>query len=126
MQETDSPMSDEFLPFAKAIQNSKSDDEETSAGPVSVISPDDSEKFESFVPVLSGSSRSKVDHNHSEDESGIPKVTLRRQGDVVTHIEIKCTCGAEVVYECEYDGAPKTDAPESPSPSNEGSTIIGP
>jgi len=31
-----------------------------------------------------------------------PKITLERQGDVITHIRVECGCGQVVELKCEY------------------------
>lgn len=33
---------------------------------------------------------------------GPPKVTLERQGDLITHIRIECSCGQVTELKCEY------------------------
>ena len=33
---------------------------------------------------------------------GPPKVTLERQGEVITHIRIECSCGQVTELKCEY------------------------
>jgi hypothetical protein len=33
---------------------------------------------------------------------GPPKITLERQGDLVTHIRIECSCGQITELKCEY------------------------
>jgi hypothetical protein len=33
---------------------------------------------------------------------GEPKITLERQGDVVTHIRVQCGCGQVIEVKCEY------------------------
>jgi hypothetical protein len=33
---------------------------------------------------------------------GPPKITLERQGDLITHIRIECSCGQVTELKCEY------------------------
>jgi hypothetical protein len=47
----------------------------------------------------------KVESNGSPAahvEHGEPKITMERQGDVVTHIRVQCGCGQVIELKCEY------------------------
>lgn len=35
-------------------------------------------------------------------QHGPPKVTLEKQGDIITHIRIECSCGQITELKCEY------------------------
>lgn len=35
-------------------------------------------------------------------QHGPPKVTLEKQGDLITHIRIECSCGQVTELKCEY------------------------
>ena len=32
-----------------------------------------------------------------------PAVSLRREGDRITEIHIRCACGAEMILDCDYE-----------------------
>ncbi|GEM_PF-4958617 len=100
-------MSDAFIPFTAGGRPEIEEGDEDSGKVLSkVISPKESAGFKSFLAAGSGTGkRSKVElHDEEDEEHGVPKVTLRREGNVVTHIEILCSCGAKAVYACDYDG----------------------
>jgi hypothetical protein len=42
---------------------------------------------------------------------GTPIVTLRREGDLIKEIQIRCACGELIVLDCDYA---KTTAPPRP------------
>jgi hypothetical protein len=56
-------------------------------------------------PVISGNHVRLAPHpivvaeNHAD---GTPIVTLRREGDLIKEIQIRCACGELIVLDCEY------------------------
>jgi hypothetical protein len=48
---------------------------------------------DSFVPVAVAT---------ASDPAHAPKLTLKRDGDRVTHITVRCTCGQSIELACEY------------------------
>ncbi len=53
-----------------------------------------------FRPILES-----LRHSHANGAAGPaaqPKITLKRDGDRVTHIRIQCACGQEFELACEY------------------------
>ena len=52
-------------------------------------------KLKPEAPASSVASAPQVQH-------GPPKVTLEKQGDVVTHIRLECGCGQITELKCEY------------------------
>jgi len=51
--------------------------------------------FTSVAPGEGGASASHLHH-------GMPKVTLTRDGDRVTHIHVHCVCGQTIELACQY------------------------
>jgi len=52
-------------------------------------------------------------HEHDASETPQPKVTLHRDGDTITKIEIECPCGGRVELSCDYGEPISVDEPES-------------
>jgi hypothetical protein len=56
----------------------------------------------SFAPTTSASLKpeepaQKIHADHAE-----PKITLERQGEIITHIRVQCGCGKVIELKCEY------------------------
>jgi hypothetical protein len=58
-----------------------------------------------------------VAENHAD---GTPIVTLRREGDLIKEIQIRCACGELIVLDCEYGPAslPASGKPAAQRPAN--------
>jgi len=42
------------------------------------------------------------------DAAKDPEVTLKREGDRITQIQIRCSCGESVILDCDYNSTPST------------------
>jgi len=57
-------------------------------------------------PILSGHRVRLAPHPivlADKHADGTPIVTLRRDGNVIREIQIRCACGELIVLDCEYD-----------------------
>lgn len=48
---------------------------------------------------------------------GAPQVQLKRDGNRIKEIHIRCGCGELIILDCEYDLAPTPTASPRPAPS---------
>ncbi len=58
-------------------------------------------------PILSGdqirvSTQPRVIAERPHSQHSKPKVTFKREGDVIKEIHVLCGCGEEIVLECDY------------------------
>lgn len=57
-------------------------------------------------PILSGNSVRLAPHPiviADKHADGTPVVTLRREGNTIREIQIRCACGELIVLDCKYD-----------------------
>lgn len=59
-------------------------------------------------PILSGNHVRLASHPiviADKHADGTPIVTLRRDGNVIKEIQIRCACGELIVLDCQYEAA---------------------
>lgn len=86
-------MSDSFVPFAPAQPAS------ASSQPFRLKVLPQAQHTRPFQPLPQASSSEHATGLHAPTE---PKVTLHREGDRVTRIEIRCSCGQCLELDCAY------------------------
>jgi hypothetical protein len=87
-------MSDKFIPFAPA--SNASADAPFAAFPLKVLSQAAAKPaFEPQKPLLSAPAS-------NQEACAQPKVSLQRNGDVITGIRIECSCGEVINLSCVY------------------------
>ena len=100
-------MSSEFVPFLKSSVKSVAIPQGRPASPLAAMtdSPAATAAFSALVPSKPVPGPSAVNAAAScanAPEKSKPVVTLKRNGDQVTHIHIQCGCGEVVELECAY------------------------
>ncbi len=69
-------------------------------------------------PIISGSHVRLAPHPiviAEKHADGTPIITLRREGDVIKEIQIRCACGELIVLDCEYAASAGEPPPRTQS-----------
>jgi hypothetical protein len=99
-------MPSDFVPFLKSGENSGANGATNQPASVAHVGRDNAAAAVGFAALMPGQASptttpvsSSTTHTHTKSK---PVVTLKRNGDQVTHIHIQCSCGEVVELECAY------------------------
>jgi hypothetical protein len=97
-------MPSDFVPFLKSGGNSGASGAGTPSGSAAHSASDNAAAAAGFAALMPGQASpttapvsGSTTHVHAKSK---PVVTLKRNGDQVTHIHIQCACGEVVELEC--------------------------